>query len=103
LYNRVMAVEQRLQSKIIAWLKANGCYVIKTSAIPGVPVGCPDVIALKDGYYIVLEIKASQNALKQPLQQYTIDLLAKKGFAYFVYPENWPEIQGRLIAMFSVI
>lgn len=91
-----MAIESRLQSKIITWLKANGFYVIKTSAIPGVPVGCPDIIALKNGYYVVLEVKASQNAPKQPLQQFTIDLLGNGGFAYFVWPENWPEIQVRL-------
>lgn len=91
-----MASEQRLQSKIITWLKANGFYVIKTSAIPGVPVGCPDVIALKNGYYFALEIKGSKNAVKQPLQQYTIDLLSKNGHAWFVWPENWLEIQEEI-------
>lgn len=91
-----MATESRLQTKIISFLKANGYYVIKTSAIPGVPVGCPDIIALKNGYYIVLEVKASQNAPKQPLQQFTIDLLANGGYAKFVYPENWDIIQAEL-------
>ncbi len=96
MYNKAMATEQRLQTKITTWLRANGFYVIKTSAIPGVPVGCPDIIALKNGYYVALEVKASKNAPKQPLQQFTIDLLGKDGLAYFVYPENWPEIQVRL-------
>lgn len=96
MYNGVMATESRFQAKIISYLKANGFYVIKTSAIPGVPVGCPDIIALKNGYYIALEVKASKNAPKQPLQQFTIDLLGKDGFAMFVYPENWPDIQVQL-------
>lgn len=91
-----MGTEAKFQTKVISYLKSNGFYVIKTSAIPGVPVGCPDVIALKDGYYVALEIKASKNAKKQPLQQYTIDLLAKGGYAFFVWPENWPTIQAEL-------
>lgn len=91
-----MPTEKSFQTKVISHLKTNGFYVIKTSAIPGVPVGCPDVIALKNGYYVALEIKASKTAKKQPLQQFTIDLLARDGLAYFVYPENWPEIQVRL-------
>lgn len=99
-YNDDMISEQRLQTKIITWLKQNGFYVIKTSAIYGVPAGCPDIIALKKGKYIALEVKASQNASKQPLQQFTIDLLGKDGFAMFVWPEKWPEIQVELEIIF---
>lgn len=91
-----MALESRLQTKIISYLKANGYYVIKTSAIAGVGVGCPDIIALKNGFYVALEVKASKNASKQPLQQFTIDLLGKDGYAWFVWPENWAEIQAEL-------
>jgi Holliday junction resolvase len=96
-----MATEQQLQTKIITWLKSNGFYVIKTSAIPGVPVGCPDVIALKNGYYVALEIKASKTAKKQPLQQHTIDLLAQDGYAFFVWPAVWPTIKAELEDVFA--
>ena len=95
-----MAIESKLQTKIITWLKANGFYVIRTSTFPGIPVGCPDVIALKHGYFVALEIKASQNARKQPLQQSTVDLLAEDGCAWFVWPENWPEIKAELEDVF---
>jgi len=96
-----MAIESTLQAKVIKWLKDNDFYVIKTSAITGVPCGCPDLIALKNGYYVALEIKASKNAHKQPLQQYTIDLLAKDGYAWFVYPENWQSIKAELEDVFA--
>lgn len=91
-----MAIEQKFQTSVIHWLKSNGFYVIKTSAISGVPVGCPDIIALKNGFYVALEVKSSKNAPKQPLQQFTIDLLGKDGYAWFIYPENWSIIQTEL-------
>lgn len=95
-----MATEQKFQTSVIHWLKANDFYVIKTSAIPGVPVGCPDIIALKNGYYVALEVKASKNAPKQPLQQYTVDLLSEDGYAFFIWPDVWPTVKAELEDVF---
>ena len=81
--------EAQLQTKIVKYLKSQGCYVIKTSPGPGTPVGCPDVIFLKDGFWGGLEVKASEKARFQPLQKQTIELLDAMSWCKAVYPENW--------------
>lgn len=91
--------EQKLQTEITKWLRQKGCYVIKLNATAGVPVGAPDVLALKDGFWVALEIKASKTAHKQPLQQETIDKLDEWSYAKFVWPDNWPLIQSELERM----
>jgi Holliday junction resolvase len=83
--------------KIIKWLRAKGCYVLKTSPGAGTPVGCPDIIALLDGGgWVALECKASQTAKFQPLQQVTIAKLNDMFYSRAVYPENWDEIKFEL-------
>lgn len=92
-------VEARLQAQIIRWLKAKGFYVIKTTAAPGVPVGCPDVIALLEGLWIALEVKASATAKFQPLQKETLAKLDNWSYAKAVYPGNWEEVKQEINAM----
>ena len=94
-------MEKQLQSKIIKWLRAKGCYVIKHSVIAGVPVGCPDISAYYDGAVIFIEVKASQKRKFQPLQKETLAKLKDWfEFVYVVYPENWPEVQAQLEEQF---
>lgn len=92
-----MSPEKRLQKEIIEWLKHRGAFVIKTSAQPGTPVGCPDVIALiEGGKWVALEVKSSKNSKKQPLQDRTVAKLDGMYYSRFVYPENWQEIKLEL-------
>lgn len=89
--------EQQLQSAIIKWLKSKGCYVIKAQAGPGVPVGCPDIIALIDGGgYIALEVKSSSSSKFQPLQKETIKKLDSMYFCRAVWPDNWSLIRSEI-------
>ena len=93
--------ESKLQSEIIKWLKHQGCYVIKHSAIAGVPTGCPDLSAYYDGAVIFIEVKASPKAKFQPLQKETLAKLRDWfEFVYVVYPENWEEVKGILTTTF---
>lgn len=91
-----MASEAYLQGKIVKYLKGKGCYVIKTTPGPGVPVGCPDIIFLKDGFWGGLEVKGSKTARFQPLQKQTIALLDGMSYCRPVFPGNWPEIMLEL-------
>lgn len=91
--------EAYLQAKIIKHLKAKGCYVIKTTPGPGVPVGCPDIIFLKDGFWGGIETKASAKSRFQPLQKQTIALLDGMSYCKAVFPENWPDIMLELEAL----
>lgn len=91
-------MEKRLQTKVVKWLREQGCYVIKTpGGVAGIPTGCPDVIALlPSGLWAALEIKASAAAKKQPLQQETIDKLSGMGYSSFVHPDNWLDVRHDL-------
>jgi Holliday junction resolvase len=89
-------MEKRLQSDVIKWLKSRGCYVIKHSAVAGVPVGCPDISFYMEGFYGFAEIKASAKARHQPLQDITIEKLNDWSWCKIISPENWPKIQLEL-------
>lgn len=84
--------EQNIQSKFIKFLKSKGCYVIKVSAGPGVPKGGPDIIALKEGFWLGAEMKASKRAKYQPGQKETIKKLEEWSWCKMVCPENYREI-----------
>ena len=91
-----MAKESVLQGKVIKWLKERGCYVIKNSAVSGVPTGCPDVVFFKERFYGFIEVKSSKGARFQPLQKETLAKLDAWSWAKVVYPENWEETQKEL-------
>ena len=91
-----MSSEATFQAKVIRHLKSKGCYVIKTTPGPGVPVGCPDIIFMKDGFWGGLEAKASKTSRFQPLQRETIKKLNDMSFCKAVFPENWPAIMLEL-------
>ena len=96
-----MAIESKLQSNIISWLKLNKVYVIKTRPGAGTPVGCPDIIGLYHNQWLAIEVKASNTASFQPGQRYTLELLrGYSKFVYVVYPETWAEVKDDLIARF---
>lgn len=88
--------EAKLQSIIVKYLKDKGCYVIKTKPGPGIPVGCPDVIFLLEGFWGALEIKNKAKAHYQPLQKEALELLSSWSWAKVVHPENWLEIRQEL-------
>ena len=94
-----MVKESIFQGKVIRWLKDQGAYVIKNTANPGVPMGCPDLVFFKEGFYGFLEVKPSKSARFQVLQKETIHKLDQWSYAKVVYPENWIEIQNELVVL----
>ena len=88
--------ESDFQYKVVKWLKSKGCYVVKNSANPGVPSGCPDIVFFKEGFYGFIEAKPKKNAKFQPLQKATLKKLNDWSWAKVVYPENWEEIKKEL-------
>ena len=94
-------MEKKLQSEIISWLKANGVYVIKTRVLPGVPVGCPDIIGLYQDRWVAIEVKAATNAPFRTGQQATLQHLKKHNkFVYVANPTNWPLVKDEIAAHF---
>jgi Holliday junction resolvase len=94
-------MEAKLQSKIIGWLKAQGFYVLKTRPGPGMPVGCPDIIALYNDKWLAIEVKAAVNAKFRVGQLQTLQYLKRDNrFVYVANPQNWPGIRDEIVAQF---
>ena len=94
-------MEAKLQAKIIEWLKANGVYVIKTRVLPGVPVGCPDIIGLYRDRWLAIEVKARENAPFRVGQQATLQHFRKHNkFVYVAHPDNWDLVRTEIAAQF---
>jgi len=94
-----MSIEAKLQSEIIKWLKHKGCYVIKHSAGPGVPAGCPDLSFYIEGMFGFIEVKAAPRSPYQPLQMETLVKLNEWSWARRVDPASWPSIKSELEQM----
>lgn len=90
-------MEAKTQRSLITYLKSKGCYVIKTRpGANGTPTGCPDVIALYEGFWAAFECKASAKAPYQPLQKETLEKFDRWSFARTVYPENLQDVIAEL-------
>lgn len=89
--------EASFQTKVVKWLRQKRCYVLTISPRPGIPDGCPDIIALfPGGGWAALEVKKSAKEKFQPLQKPTIAKLNDMYFSKAIYPENWEETKEEL-------
>lgn len=86
-------MEAKTQSKLIQYLKTKGFYVIKTRPGPGVPIGCPDVLAFKEGFWCAFEVKASKTSKFRPRQKETVEKFNDWSYARVVYESNLAEIK----------
>lgn len=92
--------ESDFQKEVVKWLRRRGCYVLTITARPGIPDGCPDVIALMDGGgWIALECKKDAKSKFQPLQKPTIKKLNDMFYSKAIWPSNWKETQSEIINM----
>lgn len=90
------AREADFQRDLISFLRAKGCFVIKHQAGPGVPAGCPDLSAYKEGFYLFIEVKLRKNSKHQPGQDALIRKLNEWSYARFLWPEAFPELEEDL-------
>ena len=95
-------LERDFQSKLIKDLKKlfAGCVVMKLDS--GYIQGIPDLLVLYKNHWAVLECKKSSTAIKQPNQEYYVDMLNKMSFSRFIYPENKEEVLRELQQTFRV-
>jgi len=75
-------LESRTQARLIADLKKRGWLTIKVS-LCSMP-GFPDVVALKDGHIVFVEVKRP-NGKARPLQEYAHEKIRKHGGIVIVY------------------
>jgi len=76
-----MILESTIQSKIIKWLKSDGYFVTKLMGTS--TNGIPDVLAIKNGKTIFVEVKRPGRKA-EPLQEYRMKELNMKGAFAFV-------------------
>lgn len=76
-----------------------GCVIVNfdTDAAQGVP----DRIILYKDRWAALEVKKSRTAVRQPNQEYYIELFNEWSFAAFIYPENMEEVLDALQRSFE--
>lgn len=99
-----MISEAKLQAKMIAWLKKQGCWVIKTTPGSGVPTGTPDVLFFYKDHWGAIEMKYDENSPFQPLQKATLKKLGEMGgFTAVAHNNNFDEILLKILDFFSKI
>lgn len=89
-------LEKDLQAKIVKWLKSKGCIVLKYQQNATTRASVPDIIALKDGFWLAIEVKKAKNSPCRPGQREMVAKMDSMSYARIVWPENWPEIQKEL-------
>lgn len=89
-------LEKDFQAKIVKWLKAKGCIVLKYQQNATTIASIPDVVFLKDGFWGAIEVKKSKTAKYRPGQKEMVAKLDAMSWAKVVYPECWGEVQDEL-------
>ncbi len=89
-------LEKDFQAKIVKWLKAKGCIVLKYQQNATTRASIPDVVFLKDGFWGAIEVKKSKTAKYRPGQKEMVSKLDAMSWAKVVYPECWGEVQAEL-------
>lgn len=87
-----MKRESRFQRDLISELEQRfpGCIVLKND--PDYIQGIPDLTILYRDRWASLECKRSEEAEKQPNQEYYVGVMDDMSFSRFIYPENKEEV-----------
>ena len=93
-----MILESTIQSKIIKWLKSEGYFVTKLMGTS--TNGIPDVMAIKDGRTLFVEVKRPGREA-DPLQAYRIQELINYGAIAFV-AHSVEEVKANIDNTFNI-
>ncbi len=88
-----MAQEKQFENKVKAFLKEQGCWVLKTWSNGIQREGIPDLLVCCNGSFIGIELKA-ENGNPSELQLWNIDQINKAGgYAFVLYPSQFEELK----------
>lgn len=88
-----MAAEKIFENKIKKFLDDQGCWYVKYFANRMTKSGIPDILACVNGYFVAIEVKAS-NGKPSELQYYHRDKIRKAwGISIILYPEQFEEFK----------
>ena len=91
-----MKSESLFQKRVMRDLKSlSSSWVLKTQE--RTRKGVPDVLVCINGFFVAIELKASEKAKVAPLQAFEVSCINNAGGrAYIAFPENWNEIFNEL-------
>ena len=88
--------EATFQSKVVKWLKSQGCFVWKMQQNATTHTGVADLLFLFMDAYGFLEVKKSLAAPFRPGQKEFLEDRGRYTFAEFICPENEAEVELRI-------
>lgn len=96
---RSSKLESGFQDRLIKKLKQifPGCMTFKMDQHQGIP----DLLVLYGNKWFSLECKRSSKSIKQPNQEYFVDLMNQMSFSRFINPENMEEVLDELRRSFK--
>ena len=88
-----MAQEKNFENRLKKFLEDEGCYFIKHFANAYTKSGIPDLFVCCNGYFVAIEVKAS-NGKPSELQLYNIHKINEAGgFGVIVCPEQFDDLK----------
>lgn len=96
-----MAEEKTYENKIKKHLTERGCWFVKYFANRNTRVGVPDILACVNGYFVGIEVKAS-NGRPSELQVWNRDQIRNAGgICVIVYPDQFEDLKTMVDCLFS--
>lgn len=88
-----MAAEKNFENKIKKYLEDRGCWFVKFFANRMTKVGVPDILACVNGFFVGIEVKAS-NGRPSDLQLWNRGKIRDAGgISVIVYPDQWEDLK----------
>ena len=92
-----MGSEKNFENKIKKYLESQNCYFVKYFANRMTKAGVPDILASVNGYFVGIEVKAS-NGHPSELQIHNVKKIQESGgFAVIIYPEQWDDFKNMIV------
>lgn len=91
-------IESKFQSNLKKELRFlfPGCIILKQETMQGIP----DLLILYNNKWATLECKRSEDAERQPNQEYYVDKMNDMSFSRLIFPENKNEVIKELTTFF---
>ena len=95
--------EGQFQSKVISFLKENGCYVIKYwGGGKFTKAGVPDLLVCCNGRFLGIELKAP-NGRPSKLQLYNLEKIKESGgYGILLYPKDFRKFKEEINAILTL-
>ncbi|MCQ2270955.1 MAG: hypothetical protein MJZ52_07000 [Bacteroidales bacterium] len=96
-----MAAEKNFENKIKKYLNDNDCWFVKYFANRMTKSGVPDILANVNGYFVAIEVKAS-NGHPSELQIWNRNKIREsEGIAIIIYPDQWDLFKDLIQCLFD--